>query len=82
MAAEHGRPARRPARQRPAAGGPEDGAEPTWFKYLDVAIWIMVIVAAGLAIEWLVGRQARESVAKGAERFLAKITPSSSEPAD
>lgn len=70
MSSDHGQTA--PRRRHTPAGGPDDG-EIDWFKWLDIAVWIAVTIIVILAVEWLAGHIIRETIARGAQRHLAKV---------
>jgi hypothetical protein len=57
---------------RKAAGGPDDGAGPDWYRVMDVLVWVGVAAVAVIGIEWLFGKMVRESIASGASRYLKK----------
>lgn len=59
----------------------DDVAEPNWFKAIDTIVWVSVAIIACLAAEWLVGYLARERLARGADKYLAKMAakPATSE---
>lgn len=59
------------------AGGPDDGGGFDWWRAADYAIWAAVGVVAIIGIEWLVGYVIREKISRGADRFLAGVTPPS-----
>lgn len=63
----------RPARRRPAGGGPDDGAF-DWFKILDYVVWGAVGILVILAVEWVSGHIVREKIVAGAEKYLASKT--------
>jgi hypothetical protein len=48
-------------------------AAPAWFRFLDLAVWVAVVVIAGIAAEWLLGRIMRETLARQASRHLAAV---------
>lgn len=62
-------------------GGPDDGAEANWFKFLDVLVWVAVAAIVILGAEWLVGYITREKLGRQAERFLAKASTKPDTPA-
>jgi hypothetical protein len=57
---------------RKAAGGPNDGGGLDWFAAFDVAVWAAVAVIGILALEWLIGKVVRDSIANGAAKYLKK----------
>jgi hypothetical protein len=56
---------------QPADG--DGGAD--WFKVLDIAVWVAVVLLVVMAAEWVAGRIVRERIARGAARHLAKAAP-------
>lgn len=50
------------------------GVGPAWFTALDWAVWIAIILIAGLGVEWLFGAYIREMGSRQAARFLSKRT--------
>lgn len=45
-----------------------------WFKVLDVAVWVAVVVVVVIGAEMLVGKVVRERIARDAGRYLAKVS--------
>lgn len=61
--------------QHPHVGGPDDGRKAVdWFTVLDALVWASVAVLVAVAAEWLVGWLVRERIARGADRYRAKVS--------
>lgn len=63
--------------QQPEAEHGHGYAAPAWFRVLDIAVWIAVVVIAGITAEWFLGRVMRETIARQAQRHIAKVTAES-----
>lgn len=53
-----------------------------WFKLLDILVWCAVALIAAVALEWMIGYVVREKLARGADRYLAKVNAGKAEPAE
>jgi len=56
-------------------GVTDSGEYAHWFRILDVLVWLSVAVIFAIGIEWMVGYVVREKIARGADRYLAKVAP-------
>lgn len=59
--------------------GADDGAV-DWFRLFDALVWVSVALIAALAAEWLIGYLVRERIARGADKYLAKVGAGKSDP--
>ena len=60
------------------AGGPNDGADRggyslDWFRVLDVVVWVAAALITAMGVEWFIGYLVREKIARGADKYLAKV---------
>jgi hypothetical protein len=46
-----------------------------WFAWLDILVWVSVVVIAALALEWFWGKVIRERLAGEAQRYMANVRP-------
>jgi hypothetical protein len=68
---------------RRASGGDQgdehDHGPVDWFQVLDVAVWVAVAVVLAIGADLLFGKIMRERLARGASRYLAKMTAGQTE---